>query len=84
MAKPEIGLSMLYCLNEPFPCLLKRLREIEIKHIELDDEGLHTLNKARTKKLKKTAEEHNLDFVVHAPWAGINIATPSPSWWCRS
>ena len=78
MVKPEIGLSMLYCLNEPFKSLLKRLREVTVKHIELPDEGLHTLNKRRVKNLKEAAEAHNLDFVVHAPWAGINIATPSP------
>ena len=78
MAKPEIGLSMLYCLNEPFKPLLKRLREVTVKHIELADEGLHTLNKRRVKNLKEVAEAQNLDFVVHAPWAGINIATPSP------
>jgi len=78
MAKPEIGLSMLYCLNEPFKSLLKRLREVTVKHIELPDEGLHTLNKRRVKNLKEAAEAQNLDFVVHAPWAGINIATPSP------
>jgi len=78
MAKPEIGLSMLYCLNEPFKSLLKRLREVTVKHIELPDEGLHTLNKRRVKNLKEAAEAQKLDFVVHAPWAGINIATPSP------
>ena len=78
MVKPEIGLSMLYCLNEPFKSLLKRLCEVTVKHIELPDEGLHTLNKRRVKKLKEAAEAQNLDFVVHAPWAGINIATPSP------
>jgi len=78
MVKPEIGLSMLYCLNEPFKSLLKRLREVTVKHIELPDEGLHTLNKRRVKNLKEAAEAQNLDFVVHAPWAGINIATPSP------
>ena len=78
MVKPEIGLSMLYCLNEPFKSLLKRLCEVDVKHIELPDEGLHTLNKRRVKKLREVAEAHNLDFVVHAPWAGINIATPSP------
>jgi sugar phosphate isomerase/epimerase len=78
MVKPEIGLSMLYCLNEPFKSLLNRLCEVDVKHIELPDEGLHTLNKRRAKKLKEVAEAHNLDFVVHAPWAGINIATPSP------
>jgi L-ribulose-5-phosphate 3-epimerase len=78
MAKPEIGLSMLYCLNEPFKSLLKHLTEVNVKHIELPDEGLHALNKRRVKKLKEAAEAHNLDFVVHAPWAGMNIATPSP------
>ena len=78
MAKPEIGLSMLYCLDEPFRSVLKRLPEVTVKHIELPDEGLHTLNKRRIKNLKEAAEVHNLDFVVHAPWAGINIATPSP------
>ena len=78
MVKPEIGLSMLYCLNEPFKSLLKHLCEVDVKHIELPDEGLHTLNKRRVKNLKEAAEAHNLDFVVHAPWAGINIAAPSP------
>ena len=79
MAKPEIGLSMLYCLDEPFNSVLKRLPELTLNHIELPDEGLHTLNKRRIKNLKEAAEAHNLDFVVHAPWAGINIATPSPA-----
>jgi sugar phosphate isomerase/epimerase len=78
MAKPEIGLSMLYCLNEPFKSLLKHLQEVAVNHIELDDEGLHALNKRRVKKLKEAAKAHNLDFVVHAPWAGTNIASPSP------
>jgi sugar phosphate isomerase/epimerase len=79
MAKPEIALSMLYCLNEPFKHMLKRLPKVPVKHIEVPDEGLHVLNKRRVKTLKKAAEDHNLDFVVHAPWAGINIATPDPS-----
>jgi len=77
MAKPEIGLSILYCLNEPFKSLLKRLTQVDIKHVELPDEGLHALNNRRIKKLNKIAKTRNLDFVVHAPWAGINIATPS-------
>jgi len=78
MAKPEIGLSMLYCLNEPFKSLLKQLPKVPVKHIELADEGLHALNKRRVKKLKEAAKAYNLDFVVHAPWAEMNIASPSP------
>ena len=79
MAKPEIGLSMLYCLDETFKSMLKRLPKVPVKHIEVTDEGLHTLNKRRVKNLKKAAKAHNLNFVVHAPWAGINIATPNPA-----
>ena len=78
MAKPEIGLSMLYCLDKPFKSLLNHLAKASVKHIELVDEGLHTLNKKRVKKLKQVAQEHNLEFVVHAPWAGMNIASPTP------
>ena len=77
MAKPQIGLSMLYCLNEPFSALLEHLAQIDIELVELPDEGLHTLNKRRAKKLMEISESRNLDFVIHAPWAGINIATPS-------
>ena len=77
MAKPEIGLSMLYCLNEPFTALLKRLCEVDVNHIEIPDEGLHTLNQRRVRSLKEVAKANNLDLVVHAPWAGINIAVPN-------
>jgi sugar phosphate isomerase/epimerase len=76
MAGPEIGLSMLYCLGAPFKSVLKRLNHVNVTHIELADEGLHALNKRRIKPLQEVAESYNLDFVVHAPWAGINIATP--------
>jgi sugar phosphate isomerase/epimerase len=77
MVKPEIGLSMLYCLNKPFPALLKSLDEVDVNHVEIPDEGLHALNQRRVRILEETAKANNLDFVVHAPWAGINIAVPS-------
>lgn len=78
MVKPEIGLSMLYCLDKPFKHVLNSLPDVNVKHVELTDEGLHTLTKNRIKKLKEIANSFDLDFVVHAPWAGINIATISP------
>jgi sugar phosphate isomerase/epimerase len=76
--KPEIGLSMLFCLGEPFHSLLKHLQEVDVRHVEIVDEGSHALNNRRIKSLKKMTEAHDLDFVVHAPFAGINIAVPSP------
>jgi len=75
--KPEIGLSMLFCLGEPFPSLLEHLRKVDVRHVEIVDEGSHTLNSKRVEALKNVAEAHDLDFVVHAPFAGINIAVPN-------
>ena len=77
MDKPEIGLSMLHCIDRPFKSAVKLLPQLNVKHVELTDEGLHALNKTRTKQLNKIAKTHDLDFVVHAPWAGVNIATPT-------
>jgi sugar phosphate isomerase/epimerase len=79
MAKPEIGLSMLYSLREPFAVVPRLLDKLDVKHIELPDEGLHALNPRRVNKLKQVAKQHDLDYVVHAPWAGINIANPDPA-----
>ena len=77
MSKPKIGLSTLYCLSEPFNSLIKDLPDLDVKHIEIADEGFHVLNLRRAKKLKKIGDSYNIEFVVHAPWAGINIATPN-------
>ncbi|MFA5365333.1 MAG: sugar phosphate isomerase/epimerase family protein [Candidatus Bathyarchaeia archaeon] len=79
MASPEIGLSMLYSLREPFLVVPKLLNKIGVTHIELPDEGLHALNQRRVNKLKQVAKQLDLDYVVHAPWAGINIANPDPA-----
>ena len=67
MANPEIGLSMLYLLDKPFDSVMNHLTQLETSHVELADEGLHTLNKRRAKKLKDKAKTFDLDFVVHAP-----------------
>jgi len=69
---------MLFCLGEPFPSLLKHLHEFDVRNLEIVDEGSHTLNSRRVKALKKVAEEYDLNLMVHAPFAGINIAVPSP------
>jgi len=49
-----------------------------VRHVEIVDEGSHELNDRRVKALKKVAQSKDLDVTVHAPFAGINIALPSP------
>jgi len=74
----NIGLSMLFCLGEPFPSLLKRLNEVDVNCAELMDEGEHALNGNRVKALKRIANLKGLDFTVHAPFVDINIASLNP------
>ncbi|MEM1536709.1 MAG: sugar phosphate isomerase/epimerase family protein [Candidatus Bathyarchaeia archaeon] len=77
MAKIEVGVSMLHCLGEPFEKAVKALKNMTINHVEIVDDGLHTLNRRRALKLKEIGESYNLHFSIHAPFADINIASPS-------
>jgi len=77
MVKPEIGVSMLYCLGEPFKRMTYRLLKAETAYIEIVDEGLHTLNKQKVSTLNSLGKSYGLKYSVHAPFADINIASPS-------
>ena len=73
----RLGLSMLFCLNEPLRTALKRISKFEIEHIEIMDEGSHALNSRRVNVLKEFIKAKNLHLTVHAPFADINIASTS-------
>jgi len=75
----EIGLSMLFCLGEPFPTLMGHLHRVDVRHVEILDEGLHRLNSRRMQALKRLTQSRGLELTLHAPFADINIASPDPS-----
>ena len=77
MTKAEIGLSMLFCLGEPFKKMTERLHSAGTAYIEIVDDGLHALNKQRVSTLKSIGNSYGLKYSVHAPFADINIASPS-------
>jgi sugar phosphate isomerase/epimerase len=77
MVKPEIGLSMLYCLGEPFKKMTEHLNRADTTCIEIIDDGFHALNKQRVSTLKSIGESYDLTYSVHTPFADINIASPS-------
>jgi sugar phosphate isomerase/epimerase len=77
MTKPKIGLSMLYCLSQPFAKMVKRLNKVETRYVEVMDDGLHALNKKRVTMLNQVAKSRDFQYTVHAPFADINIASPS-------
>lgn len=76
MSKAKVGVSMLYCLGEPFNRMVKRLSATGTRYVEILDEGTHELNKARIDKLKEAAKSYNLEYSLHAPFADVNIASP--------
>ena len=77
MVKPKIGLSTLYCLGEPFKKMTECILKANTTYIEIVDEGFHALNKRRVQILNELAASYTLKYTVHAPFADINIASPS-------
>jgi len=77
MPKPKIGISMLYCLGEPFSKMVQRLATVETSYIEVVDDGLHALSKKRISILNEVAKSRGIKYTVHAPFADVNIASSS-------
>jgi sugar phosphate isomerase/epimerase len=68
---------MLYLLSEPFGKMVKQLSKTQTAYVEVVDDGSHTLSKKRVQVLSQAAKTCNLKYSVHAPFADINIASPS-------
>ncbi|UCF45246.1 MAG: sugar phosphate isomerase/epimerase [Candidatus Bathyarchaeota archaeon] len=79
MRRIKIGLSMLYRLGEPFNKMVQSLSTVETPYIEVVDDGFHTLSKTRVAMLNEVAKSSSVEYTVHAPFADINIASPSKS-----
>lgn len=77
MAKARIGLSMLFCLGESFSSLCQRLENTANSNVELVDDGWHSLDQVRVRRLNEIRKSRDLKFTLHAPFANINIATLS-------
>ncbi|MCW4046423.1 MAG: sugar phosphate isomerase/epimerase [Candidatus Bathyarchaeota archaeon] len=77
MPQPKIGLSMLYCLSKPFSKMIQYLANVETTYIEIVDDGLHALTEKRVATLKEIAKSKGIKYTVHAPFADMNIASPS-------
>ncbi|MBS7659178.1 MAG: sugar phosphate isomerase/epimerase family protein [Candidatus Bathyarchaeia archaeon] len=78
LSSPKVGLSTLYKLSESFISALKDVLNYNVEVIEVVDDGAHSLNKQRVSKLLEIAKCYDVSFSVHAPFADINIASPSP------
>jgi sugar phosphate isomerase/epimerase len=57
--------------------MLQHVAQSNAEYIEIVDDGLHELDKKRVLALKEIARSRKLRFSVHAPFADMNIASPS-------
>ena len=56
---------------------MEEIVKFDVTYIEIVDEGLHTLDKTRIKVLNELAGSYKLEYLVHAPFADVNIASPT-------
>ena len=57
MSKPKVGVSMLYCLGEPFDRMVKRIATLDTKNIEILDDGTHELTPTRISHPQRNSQK---------------------------
>jgi sugar phosphate isomerase/epimerase len=72
----RIYLSSLAGILRPLRSFLLRAVELGFNNIEVLDEWGHRLNDKRRRELLELKRSYSLNYVVHAPYDGINISTP--------
>jgi sugar phosphate isomerase/epimerase len=59
--------------------MVRQLCKAPSIHVEIVDEGLHSLNGKRARVLREIGESYGFVYSVHAPFADVNVASPSRS-----
>jgi sugar phosphate isomerase/epimerase len=57
--------------------MCRQLTEIQAEYVEIVDDGFHALNKQRVSTLNDIGLSKGLKYSVHAPFADVNISSPS-------
>lgn len=82
MTRIKLGISTMPFLKSHFNEIVKAIENtpesLELDCWEIIEEGFHFLNPKRIKMLKDAASTSKTFFTVHAPFAGINLASPEP------
>jgi len=78
----KLGVSTMPFIKSHFDEIVKTIENIpenlELDCCEIIEEGFHFLNSERIKMLKNAASTSKISYTVHAPFAGINLASPEP------
>jgi len=75
----KIYLSSLAGILRPLKSFLLKAVELGFNNIEILDEWGHKLNDKRRRELLELKRSYSLNYIIHAPYDGINISTPQRS-----
>jgi len=75
----KIYLSSLAGVVGSLRGFLLRAVELGFNNVEILDEWGHRLNDKRRRELLELKRSYSLDYVIHAPYDGINVSTPQRS-----
>lgn len=72
----RIYLSSLAGISKPLKSFIVKAVDLGFNNIEVLDEWGHRLDGKRVRELVELKRSYSLNYVVHAPYDGINISTP--------
>ena len=73
----RIGVSTLHLLNRPLRSAIDVVKRYGLRTVELVDEGPHSLSRSAVSFLIDVKGSHDFEYVVHAPFVDVNIASPN-------
>lgn len=74
----RLGLSTLFCFNEPLRNALQRINRMGVEHVEIVDEWPYDLDERKVEAINRAIGGSNIRLSIHAPFIDINIAYISP------
>lgn len=72
----KVFLSSLAGVLKSLKRFIVRAVDLGFNNIEIVDEWNHRLNSKKVRELNELKKTYSLNYVVHAPFDGINISTP--------
>ncbi|MGQ9680707.1 MAG: sugar phosphate isomerase/epimerase family protein [Candidatus Bathyarchaeia archaeon] len=70
----KMAVSTLFCMNKSLEEAYQDIIMLGVKHVELTDEGFHSLTIPRVERLLELKSSYDLQYSVHAPFSDVNIA----------
>ena len=72
-----VAVSTLYGIGRRLEDVVQEILGFGVRHIEVVDDGLHSLDGRKIEVLRDYASTWGLEYYLHAPFSDVNIASPN-------